>query len=1042
MTPRRVAVLLLGSGACALVYQMVWLRELRHVFGASTPATAVVLAVFMAGLGLGSAWLGRRADRVARPLRMYANLELAVGAFAALTPALVIVVRKVYIASGGTLALGGTQATLLRIGLSALVLLPPTILMGGTLPAAARAITAAADTRRSGTALLYGANTVGAVLGTSVATFVLLERYGNRWTLWLACGLNIIVALLAHMMDMGRGDTPPVTRERGPRRPDPNARFVLIAAALVGGVFLLLELVWYRVLAPLLGGSTYTFGLILAVALAGIGIGGLLYTRYPAPTMRTFAITCALEGAFVAVPFALGDRIALLALQLRPLGAWGLSGYALSWALITAIVALPAACVSGYQFPLLIGLLGRGDRALGRDVGLAYACNTAGAIIGSLAGGFLLINRLGALGVWKLCVLALVALAVAALLISGERGWRRSLAANMLALAACALIVLPLGPTAVWRHNPIGAGRVDYVLDYRDDNRLRAWMYGRRAAVLWQTDGRESTVALDAYSDVAFLVNGKSDGTALGDADTQVMAGLVAALRHGAVKRALVIGLGSGSSAGWIGKIDDVERVDVVEIEPAMAEVADYLSAVNGNALDNPKLHVTFADAREILLTTPETYDLIVSEPSNPYRAGIASLFTQEFYRSVKARLRPGGMFVQWLQGYEIDVAAVQTAYATVASEFAAVETWRGSAHDLLLMARDEHPPIDAPMMRKTIASEPYRTALYVAWRVDTLEGVLAHFAANAGYARAVHDHAGARMINHDERNALEFGVIRSLGRGSRFSPTALLNVARERGFGRPPIEGYVDWDLAAEERLSMGTHLDAGLTGGRRDAPSADARLRFDALVAWSHDQATLAVAAWEQQGAAPAPTAMQQLAMMDMYAAAGKRTEALAWIAAHPVAIEAAAAKARLHYVLRETRESFEALREALLAHRGNAWPCTALMDRALALAPYLADDDPTLVEPLVALLSQPFAAGLLRTPRLRTRFEVALKSKDPQLCVDALAPFEPWVLWEYDFLEKRHRCYDRAHHHRTAVAREQLHEFEQDAGASVERDMLPPP
>ena len=376
----RVAPLLLGSGFCALVYQTAWLRAFRLVFGASTMASAAVLGIFMAGLGVGGLWLGKRADASPRPLRMYGLLELVVTVAAALSPALIDAIRSVYIGVGGTLALGDVPGTGLRLVLASVVLGLPTVAMGGTLPAVIRAVQANDDPARRDLGLLYAVNTVGAVLGVMWAAFWGLEHFGATLTIHAAALLNALVAAIA-IFASKRLEGGDAVRERAPERerererdrerererewPSSIAVFPIVAAMLVGLVFLLMELVWYRMLAPLLGGSSYTFALILAVALAGIGIGGFLYGaggRQRRPTLAGFATTCALEAAAIAVPWWMGDDLALLAATLRPLdglGFWWLVG---GWSAVAAIVVLPASIVAGYQFPLLIGLLGKGGR--------------------------------------------------------------------------------------------------------------------------------------------------------------------------------------------------------------------------------------------------------------------------------------------------------------------------------------------------------------------------------------------------------------------------------------------------------------------------------------------------------------------------------------------------------------------------------------------------------------------------------------------------------------------------------------------------------
>ncbi|MEQ9324750.1 MAG: fused MFS/spermidine synthase, partial [Polyangiaceae bacterium] len=435
------------------------------------------------------------------------------------------------------------------------------------------------------------------------------------------------------------------------------------------------------------------------VALLGIGLGGLLYTPFGRDRpfgFDAFAITCALEALFLTVPWALGDRVALFALFLRPLGTTGFVGYLLSWTLVTFLVVLPAAMVAGFQFPLLIGLLGRAKRSVGINEALDYAILTLGSILGSLAGGFWLLPALSAPGAWKLCVVVLVVLGVAALGVHRRASGRAAPATPALLMVLTLLLVFgTVGPTAFWRHTPIGAGRADSFYSKGTKNDLK-WHSGeRRRAVTWEQDGRESAVALYTLNDTSFLVNGKSDGAAVTDAGTQVMGGLLGALlQPEPVKAAMVIGLGTGSTAGWLGALPDIERVDVVELEPAILHVADVCAPVNRDVLDNPKVAITIADAREVLLTTPRRYDLVFSEPSNPYRAGIASLFTQEFYEAVRDRLTPGGVFLQWVQGYEIDAQSIRIVYATLSSVFGSIETWRTKSADLILVARMEPVPL------------------------------------------------------------------------------------------------------------------------------------------------------------------------------------------------------------------------------------------------------------------------------------------------------------------------------------------------------------
>src|SRR5947207_14394639 len=350
--------------------------------------------------------------------------------------------------------------------------------------------------------LIFGASTfaLGAVTGTLISTFFALEVFGNRKTLLVAVLVNVIIAVIArsvgarpspaaaqHPLPAGEGRRPGEGRDR---------HAVLVAAAIVGFAFLLMELVWYRMLAPLLGGSTFTFGLILAVALLGIGLGGAAYSFWVGGGRATaggFALTCSLEAAAIALPFALGDRLAVAEAFLRDLGQFGFHGYVLAWTLLTIVVVLPAAFIAGIQFPLLISLLGSGRDDVGRDVGHAYAWNTAGAIAGSLAGGFGLIPLLSAPGSWRLVIVLLALLGIAAA-VAG-----RAFIAGIVAVAAISG-TFALGPTAAWRHSGVGGGRSEIP---KTANGLIGWIANARRTLVWDEDGRESSVALIEPDDYA-----------------------------------------------------------------------------------------------------------------------------------------------------------------------------------------------------------------------------------------------------------------------------------------------------------------------------------------------------------------------------------------------------------------------------------------------------------------------------------------------------------------------------------------------------------
>jgi spermidine synthase len=998
-----VAVLVFGSGLCALVYQVTWLRELRLIFGASTPASAAVLAVFMGGLGFGGLLFGRRVERSAEPLAYYGRLEIGAALLAGLSPLLLVAVRHLYLATGGSGTLGSTGSTVVRLALTALVLGVPTLLMGGTLPAIGRAVTAGDDRGRRSLGWMYGVNALGAVTGAALTTFLLLEALGQRKSLIIAALVNSLIGLAALSLarrwggvsvpssDAAATAVAASSSDAATRHAAAPLPLVLAGAALVGFAYFLMELVWYRLMAPLLGGTTYTFGIILLLALAGIGGGGLLYgaSARRQPSLAGFAATCALEALLLIVPLALSYRLALLAAALRSFSGLGFGGTVLGWLVVAGIVVLPASLVAGYQFPLLVGLLGTGRREVARQTGFVYACNTAGAIVGSLAGGFGLLPLLGAPGAWRLATLLLAVLAVIAALAARRPGGGRLRSLGAVATAAgAALACLWPGPGAFWRYGEIGAGRPASV---GSPNELLARVRHDERSVVWEEEGRESAVALQGVNGLAFIVNGKVDGNARGDAETQVMLGLVASMLHGAPRRVLVIGLGTGSSAGWLAAAPGVEGVDVVELEPAVVRVARDCAAVNLGVLDNPRVKVHIGDAREFLLTADEEWDLIVSEPSNPYRAGIASLFTSEYYRAAAERLAPGGLFAQWLQAYQVDASTVASVYTSLSQAFPYVETWATNDADLVLVAAPVPWRHDVARTERLAGGHPYREALAATWGVEGSEGFYAGFVGGPGLARRLA--ASGEPPNVDDLPVIEFGFARTLGAGS-FSIDELRSglLPPER---RPSQLAGLDWrridQLRAVRSLAHGTK-------GPPPAAGAAAQARWLGRVSGG-------------EGATPVsrPSLIGLLLSGEQLADKGDdrvRIVAASLLPERPV--EAAVLLARWHLRQGRQEQAVAALEQGLIAYRRDPWPWPALMERALSLAVEMGKEPPA-ARRLLAALSQPFAVRMFELDRQLKRVTLAARAGGSS-CRSVFHDLEPYPMWSETVLRQRALCYAR--------------------------------
>jgi spermidine synthase len=595
------------------------------------------------------------------------------------------------------------------------------------------------------------------------------------------------------------------------------------------------------------------------------------------------------------------------------------------------------------------------------------------------------------------------------------------------ALVVAASVLLADGPTAVWRHSGIGIGRASAPTT-PGANATKAWIHDVRRSVVWERDGVESSVALQALAGLSFVVNGKVDGNARNDAPTQVMSGLLGPLLHPGARRSLVIGLGTGSTAGWVAAVPGMERTDVVELEPAILEVARRCEPVNHGAMEDPRLHVTTGDAREILMAGRTKYDLVFSEPSNPYRAGIASLFTREFYEAVASRLEPDGLLLQWMQAYEVDEWTISTVIATLGAVFPEIEVWQIHQIDLLLVASRKPMHADASALRARIREEPFATALRGAWRAVELEDILARFVAGPALARSVRERSPG--INTDDRNPLEFAFAKTLSRSGLFDVARLRRRAAALHADRPAIAGTIDWDRVARERVSIYTI--AGTAPPTDPAASEAEETRARAYAQYLSGDLAAAVKTFSGQPAPP-DGPMDVTLFAEGLAEVGD-PRAVEYIQAlrEIQSTEAEAATARLALRLDRPEIARDALVSAFVRYRTDPWPSQVAMSHALALADELTLKRPEMAPVLFAALGEPFAVAALEEPRRLVRLSIASHVRTFEACREAVAPFEPYVPWRDDVLRYRASCYLRTRDPRALAARSDLEQYRQQQAA----------
>jgi spermidine synthase len=777
-----LAAIFAFSGGVALMYEIIWTRLLALLVGHTTYGLTTVLAAFMAGLGLGG-WLGGRlVERVRSPLRTYALLEVGIAITGVgLGPVLLSlepVFGVVYRAFPGSPLL----LTLVRFLLCGVVLLVPTVLMGMTLPVLA-ALAARRDQVGGDVGMLYGANTLGAAGGSLVAGLLLLPAFGIRGTTFIAAALNLAVAATALLLERGvdaskmapaaeSPGAPPVAPLELPRWAGPAA---LAAAALSAVGAMTQQVAWVRAVGLAIGSTTDAFTLIVAAFILGLALGSASFGRLADRTrdpLSLLGVSLAGAGlAALAVLPLLGTLPLWVAGVIRDTGGDHVRVLFAVAVRVFLLFAVPTFLMGG-TFPIVTRILARAGTGIGRTVGEAYVANTGGAIGGVVLGGFVFVPTLGARGASVLAAGMGVAGGVALLSsrpLDAIRHARLLRAAEVTgAVVAVGAVILFLPP---WDPALINSGPyVNTARLLRDSARSGRTLEQEMRAlpIVWWREGVDGTIAVVEGTDGqrSITLNGKPDASSEGDRVTQSLLAHLPLALHPDPKSVLVIGLGSGMTAGSAATYA-VERLDVAEIsEPVVEAARTYFAASNGGVLEDPRVRVLLGDARTTVGQGRQSYDVIISEPSNLYMAGVPELFTVEFFRLLRERLAPGGIICQWIHAYNLSVEDFGTVLRTFTEVFPAVSLW--DAHlgsDFLLIGVLEGkatPPLSYAHLAAVFA-EPKVAADLARIGIREPADLLGWYIGAGDQVRAF---TGTGPLNTVDHNRLEFSVPRSMGLG------------------------------------------------------------------------------------------------------------------------------------------------------------------------------------------------------------------------------------------------------------------------------------
>ena len=700
-----LVLLFIGSGAAALIYEIVWFQMLSLVIGSSAVSLGVLLATFMGGMCIGSLGLSRWISAREHPLRVYGLLEAGIGVCGIIVLLILPYVGGLYLAIGG----GGVSGLVFRAITSALCLLPPTILMGATLPAIARWVEATPQ----GVAWMgffYGGNIAGAVAGALLAGFYLLRVHDVTTATFAAVALNAIVAVSAIALSR-RTAYAPAQAADGPRPASLPAGSwpVLVTIGLSGATALAAQAVWTRLLTLLLGGTTYTFSLILAAFLTGLGIGSgaASYLARSIVNPRTAL-------GFVQVLLMAGIAWAAFSLT-RAMPYWPINPWLSPSATFTfqidllraLVVVLPAAILWGASFPLALAAVASREQDPGLLVGRVYAANTVGAIFGALFGSLLVIAWLGTQTAQRILIVgaAISALVVLTPVLSAKAGELRFRTRDL--AAAAATIVLAV--LFAWSVAPVPGLLVAYgrYMPSRIDN---------HGDIIYVGEGINSSMAVSQLSNGVLNYHNAGKVQASSepqDMRLQRMLGHLTTFIPEKPSYVLVIGCGAGVTAGAVSIDPMVDSMVIAEIEPLVPRVVStYFSEHNFAVVTNPKVDVQIDDARHYLLTTVRKFDAITSDPFDPWVKGAATLYTQEFFELAKERLNPGGVVTVFVQLYESSMDAVKSEIATFFQVFpeglVVGNTQDGLGYDVVLVGMKDPGPIDLDRIQARLDRPEY----------------------------------------------------------------------------------------------------------------------------------------------------------------------------------------------------------------------------------------------------------------------------------------------------------------------------------------------
>ncbi len=712
-----IALFFVTTGATGLIYQITWFKYISLFLGNTTYAQMIVLSTFLGGLALGNYFFGKRAEKIHNHIFLYGVLELLVGIYCFVYPTLSLFLGDIFLSTATNLSINSqnTFFVFFRYIFTSSLLLLPTFAMGGTLPIISKFFIKNVQNTRRELAILYFLNSFGAVWGIILSGFFMIKLIGLNNSMYLTAFINTIIGILAILLSKLKEETKE-SEELSPGIESKNYQLskrtlsiIVLTAGTSGMAALLYEIVWVRLLVNFLGSSTYAFSIMLLAFISGITLGSFLVSQDFLKKYNKIKLVIFFQSSI-----GITTMISLMFYERLPYYLWNIAGIfnkneasfgvflTIEFLISFSLLLLPTIFM-GMTLPVIVDIITNINKKIGFSVGKIFSVNTVGTVVGVLLTSLVFIPLFGIKGSFEIGIIINLLSAII-LLLSYEAMSRSSKIKTAGILAGSFILFSLLLPQ--WNVNTLVSGVFRKFKHNPPESYSQYNEHIRSDSILYYKEGISANVAvLETKKNIIqrkLVINGKADASTSGDMPTQVLLGQIPSMLHKNPKDVFVVGFGSGTTMASV-LTHDVKRIVCTEMNKEVIEAAEYFNEVNNNCLSDPRLEIEIEDALTYLKMTDENFDIIISEPSNPWIAGIGNLFSKEYFELCRKKLNKDGIMVQWFHLYELNDEILQLVLSTFKYVFPNVQVWGSLSSDIILVGTEKEIELDGKLLESKI---------------------------------------------------------------------------------------------------------------------------------------------------------------------------------------------------------------------------------------------------------------------------------------------------------------------------------------------------